>query len=112
MPPAGQGGWGGEGGGGNGGGVVRRGGVRGGGAAVQGREEIRKFINFYRRNNSVCVELYQPDFYAKELNWEDMAEFVYSVLSVGGNSAPQLIRAAVRDVQLHPVKKLFLHEVH
>ena len=32
-----------------------------------------------------------------------MAEFVYSVGSV---SAPQLIRAAVRDVQLHPVKKL------
>ena len=106
MPPAGQGGWGGGGGGGNGGGVVRRGGVRGGGAAVQGREEIRKFLNFYRRKNSVCVDLYQPAFYAKKPNWEDMAEFVYSVLSVGGKSSPQLIRAAVRDVQLHTVKKL------
>ena len=106
MPPAGQGGWGGGGGGGNGGGVVRRGGVRGGGAAVQGREEIRKFLNFYIRKNSVCVDLYQPAFYAKKPNWEDMAEFVYSVLSVGGKSSPQLIRAAVRDVQLHPVNKL------
>ena len=103
MPPAGQGGWGG--GGGNGGGEARRGGNRGG-ANVQGREEIRKFLNFYKRKNSVCVDLYQPAFYAKKPNWEDMAEFVYSVLSVGSVSGPQLIRAAVRDVQLHPVKKL------
>ena len=35
-----------------------------------------------------------------------MAEFVYSVLSVGGTSPPQLILASVLDIQLHPVKKL------
>ena len=73
---------------------------------MKNREEIRKFLNVYKRKNSVCVDLYQPAFYAKKPNWEDMAEFVYSVLSVGSTSAPGLIRAAVKDVQLHPVKKL------
>ena len=73
---------------------------------MQSREEIRKFLNFYKRKNSVCVDLYQPAFYSKKPNWEDLAEFVYAVLSVGSTSAPGLIRAAVKDVQLHPVKKL------
>ena len=73
---------------------------------MQSREELRKFLNFYKRKNSVCVDLYQPAFFAKKPNWEDLAEFVYSVLSVGSNSGPGLIRAAVKDVQLHPVKKL------
>ena len=101
-------------GGGNGGGAVRRVGVRGGGAAVQGREEIRKFLNFYRRKNSVCVDLFQPAFYAKKPNWEDMAEFVCSVLSVGGNYAPQLIRTAVRDVHCSATssEETFVHEVY
>ena len=111
MPP----GWGGGGGtGGGGGGDVRGGGGRGsavggkGGSArnMQGREEIRKFLNFYQRKNSVCVDLYQPAFYSKKPNWEDLADFVYSVLAVGSTSAPQMIRSAVKDVQLHPVKKL------
>ena len=35
-----------------------------------------------------------------------MADFVYSVLSVGSTSSPGVIRAAVKDIQLHPVKKL------
>ena len=52
------------------------------------------------------MDLYQPAFYTKKPNWEDMADFVYSVLAVGSTSVPQLIRAAVKDVQLHPVKKL------
>ena len=109
MP--GQGGGGGAGGGqgvwggGRAGGGAR--GARGGGDVnVKGREEIRKFLNFYKRRNSVCVDLYQPAFYTKKPNWEDLAEFVYSVLAVGGASSPQLIRAAVVDIQLHPVKKL------
>ena len=110
MPPGWGGGTGGRGGVGAGagqGGGDRRGGGRGGGAKdVQSREELRKFLNFYRRKNSVCVDLYQPAFYSKKPNWEDMAEFVYSVLSIGSTSAPGLIRAAVKDVQLHPVKKL------
>ena len=84
MPPGWGGGTGGRGGVGTGegqGGGDRRGGGRGGGAKdVQSREELRKFLNFYRRKNSVCVDLYQPAFYSKKPNWEDMAEFVYSVL--------------------------------
>ena len=104
MPP----GWGGGSDGVGGGG--RAGGTRGGGGNrvkdVQNREDIRKFLNFYKRKNSVCVDLYQPAFYTKKPNWEDLAEFVYSVLSVGSISAPGVIRAAVKDVQLHPVKKL------
>ena len=104
MPP----GWGG-GGTGGGGGNDEAGQRRGGGSGIknlQSREEIRKFLNFYKRKNSVCVDLYQPAFYAKKPNWEEMTEFVYSVLSVGSTSAPGLIRSAVKDVQLHPVKKL------
>ena len=59
----GQGVWG----GGRGGGGAR--GVRGGGDVnVKGREEIRKFLNFYKRRNSVCVDLYQPAFYTKKPN--------------------------------------------
>ena len=93
-------------------GAGRRGGggagsrVGGGAKDIQSREEIRKFLNFYKRKNSVCVDLYQPAFYSKKPNWEDMAEFVYAVLAVGSTSAPQLIRAAVKDVQLHPIKIL------
>ena len=80
---------------------------RGGGVKdMQGREEIRKFLNFNKRRNSVCVDLYQPAFYSKKPNWEDLADFVSSVVAVGGTSPPQLIRAAVVDIQLHPVKKL------
>ena len=72
----------------------------------KGREEVRKFLNFYKRKNSVCVDLYQPAFYNRKPNWEDLADFVYSVLAVGGTSSPQQVRAAVVDIQLHPVKKL------
>ena len=106
MVPPGQGGWGrgGGGGGGNVGGGGR--GVAREGGDVKGREEIRKFLNFYKRRNSLCVDLYQPGFYDKKPNWEELAEFVYSVLAVGGTSSPQQIRAAVVDIQLHPVKKL------
>ena len=52
------------------------------------------------------MDLYQPAYYAKKPNWKDLAEFVYSVLSIGSKSAPMLIRSAVKDVQLHPVKNL------
>jgi hypothetical protein len=96
MPPPGPGGGGGGGG--------RRGArtphVR------EGNEDVRKFLSFYKRRNSVCVDLYLPAFYQKKPSYDDLAEFVYSVLSVGGTSSPQVIQAGVQDIQLHPVKKL------
>ena len=95
-------------GGGGGGGGARRGG--GGRAAAtntrEGSDDIRKFLSFYKRRNSLCVDLYLPAFYQKKPTYEDLAEFVYSVLSVGGTSPPQVVRAGVQDIQLHPVKKL------
>ena len=87
VPPKG-GAWGRGGGGTVGGGPG--GGGRGGareGVNFEGREEIRKFLNFYKRRNSVCVDLYQPAFYNRKPNWEDLAEFVYSVLAEGGTSS-------------------------
>ena len=98
MPP----GPGGGGVGGNQGGGRRRPAAR----ERQGNEEIRKFLNFYKRKNSLCVDLYLPAFFQRKPSYEDLADFVYSVLSVGGVSPPHAIRAAVLDIQLHPVKKL------
>ena len=72
----------------------------------EGSEDIRKFLSFYKRRNSLCVDLYLPAFYQKKPSYDDLTEFVYSVLSVGGKSSPQVIRAGVQDIQLHPVKKL------
>ena len=72
----------------------------------EGSEDVRKFLSFYKRRNSLCVDLYLPAFYQKKPSYEDLAEFVYSVLSVGGVSPPQVVRAGVQDIQLHPVKKL------
>ena len=60
MPP----GWGGGTGDGRGGGDAgagRRGGV-GRGENLKSREEIRKFLNFYKRKKSVCIDLYLPVF--------------------------------------------------
>ena len=79
------------------------------GARTNGREgddDVRKFLSFYKRKNSVCVDLYLPAFYQKKPSYDDLAEFVYSVLSVGGTSSHHVLRAGVQDIQLHPVKKL------
>ena len=72
----------------------------------QGNEEIRKFLNFYKRRNSLCIDLYLPAFFKRKPTYDDLADLVYSVLSVGGVSPPHVIRPAVLDIQLHPVKKL------
>ena len=52
------------------------------------------------------MDLYLPAFYQRKPSYDDLADFVYSVLSVGGTSSPQVLRAGVLDIQLHPVKKL------
>ena len=59
----------------------------------QGNEEIRKFLNFYKRKNSLCVILYLPAFFKRKSSYDDIAEFVYSVLSEGGTLPPNVIRA-------------------
>ena len=40
------------------------------------REEIKNFLGFYKRKDSVCIDLYQPEFYWKKPTWEEMALFV------------------------------------
>ena len=40
------------------------------------REEIKNFLGFYKRKDSVCIDLYQPEFFRKKPSWEEMALFV------------------------------------
>ena len=88
-------------------GGARRGlGGRAGNNTREGSDDIRKFLSFYKRRNSLCIDLYLPAFYQKKPTYDDLAEFVYSVLSVGATSPPQVVRAGIQDIQLHPVKKL------
>ena len=87
--------------GGGGGGGYQAGGRRRPAARErQGNEEIRKFLSFYKRRNSLCVDLYLPAFFNKKPSYEDLAEFVYTVLSVDGTSPPQVIRAATSSCTL------------
>ena len=83
---------------------------RGGGLSQQQqnvrdkREEIKNFLGFYKRTDSVYIDLYQPEFYRRRPTWEEMAVFVSQQLCLTGT-----LRAALKDIQLHPVKKhLFL----
>ena len=64
------------------------------------REEIKNFLGFYKRKDSVCIDLYQPEFYRKKPSWEDMAVFVSQQLCQTAE-----LKAALKDIQLHPVKK-------
>jgi hypothetical protein len=69
-------------------------------AARDKREEIKNFLGFYKRKDSVCIDLYQPEFFRKKPTWEEMAIFVSQQLCQTAE-----LRAALKDVQLHPVKK-------
>ena len=62
MPPVPGGGGGNQGGGGR-----RRPAAR----ERQGNEEIRKFLNFYKRRNSLCVDLYLPAFFQRKPIYDD-----------------------------------------
>ena len=64
------------------------------------REEIKNFLGFYKRKDSVCIDLYQPEFYRKKPTWEEMALFVSQQFCLSAES-----RASLQDIQLHPVKK-------
>ena len=105
---------GGRGGGGNrwGGGGGNRGGVGGNRAAGGGRgqrgennvretrEDVKKFLTFYKRTKSVCIDLYCPAFYKRKPYYDEVADFVYDILCPNAQ-----LRADLEDVQLHPVKK-------
>ena len=64
------------------------------------REEIKNFLGFYKRKDSVCIDLYQPEFYRKKPTWEEMALFVSQQLCQTAE-----LRVSLKDIQLHPVKK-------
>ena len=69
-------------------------------SASDKREEIKNFLGFYKRKDSVCIDLYQPEFYRKKPTWEEMALFVSQQLCQTAE-----LRASLKDIQLHPVKK-------
>ena len=107
---------GGRGGGGNrggGGGVRNRqggGGVHGGGSQNNGnqrnvqdresRENVKKFLTFYKRTKSICIDLYCPAFYKRKPYYDELADFVHDILCPS-----DVLRGDLEDVQLHPVKK-------
>ena len=64
------------------------------------REEIKNFLGFYKRTDSVCIDLYQPEFFRRKPSWEEMAIFVSQQLCL---TAP--LKSSLKDIQLHPVKK-------
>ena len=64
------------------------------------REEIKNCLGFYKRTDSVCIDLYQPEFFRRKPTWEEMAVFVSQQLCLSTQ-----LRAALKDIQLHPVKK-------
>ena len=64
------------------------------------REEIKNFLGFYKRTDSVCIDLYQPEFYRRRPSWEEMAVFVSQQLFLSAT-----LKASLKDIQLHPVKK-------
>ena len=111
---------GGRGGGGNRGGVGGAwsrqggGGVHGGGFQNNGernqrnghgqdresRENVKKFLTFYKRTKSICIDLYCPAFYKRKPYYDELADFVHDILC-----PTDVLRGDLEDVQLHPVKK-------
>ena len=96
---------GGRGGGAEGGGV---GDVRGGGRnqrrgqnnVRETREDVKKFLTFYKRTKSICIDLYCPAFYKRKPYYDELADFVHDILCPTAK-----LRDDLQDVQLHPVKK-------
>ena len=102
MGGRGGGGW--RGGGGRGGGGVTggqgTGGNQGPGHTRESRENVKKFLTFYKRTKSICIDLYCPAFYKRKPYYDELADFVYDILCPNNQ-----MRADLVDVQLHPVKK-------
>jgi hypothetical protein len=99
-------GGGGKWGGGRGGGAEGGGGgdVRGGGRRQnqvrETREDVKKFLTFYKRTKSICIDLYCPAFYKRKPYYDELADFVHDILCPTAKLRDDLL-----DVQLHPVKK-------
>ena len=64
------------------------------------REEIKNFLGFYKRTDSVCIDLYQPEFFRRKPTWEEMAIFVSQQLCV-----TTILKSSLKDIQLHPVHR-------
>ena len=66
----------------------------------ESKEDVKKFLTFYKRKKSVCIDMYDPAFFKKRPGYDDLADFVYDILCPS-----DLLRADVEDLQLHPVKR-------
>ena len=90
------------GGGGNNGGQNQRDGQN---TARDNRDNVKKFLTFYKRTKSICIDLYCPAFYKRKPYYDELADFVHDFLCPSDE-----LRADLEDVQLHPVKKLLFIE--
>ena len=64
------------------------------------REDVKKFLTFYKRTKSICIDLYCPAFYKRKPYYDELADFVHDILCPTAKLRDDLL-----DVQLHPVKK-------
>lgn len=69
----------------------------------ENREDVKKFLTYYKRTNSICIDLYGPAFYKRKPFYDELADFVYDILCPSDQ-----LRSDLEDVQLHPVKKHLL----
>ena len=76
---------------------------RGQGDGRENRENVNKFLTYYKRTKSICIDLYSPAFYKRKPHYDELADFVYDILCPSDH-----LRADLEDVQLHPVKKHLL----
>ena len=73
---------------------------RGGNNVREPREDVKKFLTFYKRTKSICIDLYSPAFYKRKPLYDELADFVHDILC-----PTDQLRTDLEDVQLHPVKK-------
>ena len=44
---------------------------KGGNYARESREDVKKFLTFYKRKNSICIDLYCPAFYKRKPRYDE-----------------------------------------
>ena len=62
---------------------------------------VAKFMTFFKRKNSLVVEMYETSFYRQKPSWDKIADFIHNDLCTTSE-----LRRGVQDVQFHPVKML------